>query len=71
MKNEQQINETKIWAIERIVKLTTEATEVREMIHRLTYNGSPNDNFNFSMQNLRVEMIDAQIEQLKQWIVQH
>jgi len=68
MKNEQQINETKIWAIDQIVKFTLEIENIKEMMNRKTFN-ELDENFNRSMWSLKIDMIESQIEQLKIWIV--
>ena len=68
MKNEQQTTETKIWAIDQIMKFTLEIENIKEMMNRKTFN-EHDQNFNRSMWALKIDMIESQIEQLKIWIV--
>jgi hypothetical protein len=70
MKNEQNhITETKAWAIEKIIKLHAEEIEVAGLIHHQTMLANPSGNFNLSRQELRLQMITAQIEQLKEFVI--
>jgi len=69
MNNEQQIIETKIWAIDQIVKLSKQQDDINELISLNI--GTSDKDFNMAMWRLKRETTQSEIDELKKWVVQH
>lgn len=64
----QQTIETKIWAIDQIVKFSMEIETIKKTMHQKTF-GDHDPDYNPCMWDLKIEMLKSQIEQIQIWIV--